>query len=486
MTSVHDDTPPPPPYDEYEGGTVTPMRRPDHDPAAEQALLAALLQNPDTVPGTETLLDPDDFYDPRHELVWTAIHTTITRDGAIPDPVTVANQLKATGDLPRVAQLLPELATHPTANPLNTHAYARVIREHAIRRQLITRGTRFLQTADTATPDQLHTVLDDWYDFGDNLTHRLAGTTIAGRPATPNIDDLLADPDDEPAWIIPGLLEHQDRVIVTAEEGAGKSTLLRQIAITAAAGIHPFTLEPITPIRVLHVDVENTHRQSKRRYRPLRIQAGHKLDPTNLYIEIRTGGVDLTQPEDATWLTQLCGTLRPDLLLIGPIYKLANGDPTEEKSAKPVAMTIDKIREKYDLGVILEAHSAKAAGGQKKRPHEPYGWSGWMRWPEFGLWLNKDGTISHWRGAREERDWPTSLQRGGEWPWMPSPEDADIKWQQIRRARTQARRPLSQRELTQITGISKGTLNRILGPGGPYGHTWPAYNDNQHAGDEPR
>lgn len=44
----------------------------------------------------------------------------------------------------------------------------------------------------------------------------------------------------------------------------------------------------------------------------------------------------------------------------------------------------------------------------------------WRRWPEFGLCLFNGGRLFHWRGDREEREWPEQMRWGGEgeWPWM--------------------------------------------------------------------
>jgi hypothetical protein len=33
------------------------------------------------------------------------------------------------------------------------------------------------------------------------------------------------------------------------------------------------------------------------------------------------------------------------------------------------------------------------------------------------LHLSANGTLEHWRGDRDTRDWPAALQRGGAWPW---------------------------------------------------------------------
>lgn len=194
MSSVHDDTPPPPYDDHVDGaGNVTPIRHrePDHDRDAERALLATLLHHPDLVEDTLDRLDGDEFYDPRHELIWTAIADTLQTDGIIPDPITVLERLRATGHAHKVAQLLPELATTNT-NPLNLSAYVRIIRDHALRRRALTDLTRALQQVETAAPDQHHTIADALYDLGDRISHHAAGT----RPTTTTHTDL--------AWLLTG------------------------------------------------------------------------------------------------------------------------------------------------------------------------------------------------------------------------------------------------------------------------------------------
>jgi hypothetical protein len=208
----------------------------------------------------------------------------------------------------------------------------------------------------------------------------------------------------------------------------------------------------------------------------MRIQAGGKLDPSRLRIELRTAGLDLTTEADRDWLLDTARHVHPDLLLIGPIYKLANGDPTEEKSAKPVAMALDAVRAEIDCAVILEAHAAKAPSGQRKRPHEPYGWSGWLRWPEVGIWLDKTGELTPWRGAREEREWPDKLERGGDWPWSPGLSETGELWTRIRNARDAFDSPMSVRDVAEVTGLSRSTVHRLIGNSGPYSSAWTTLN----------
>lgn len=451
--------------------------RPPQDLDAEKALLGALLAYPEQAEHAATLLDGPDFYLPKHETVWNTIHA-IAATGALPEPALVLDHLRHNG------HLRPTILDGPYLHTLiqNGHHgqiddYARIILEAAQLRTAQEGATRILHAIKTGRRDNVATTLGHALQALDDTVGRFGSRTTQHSRRIETIDELLAgDEDDTYDWVIPGIVERQERVILTAEEGAGKSTLLRQIAIQAAAGIHPFTGASIDPITVLHIDVENTRRQSRRRYRPMRIQAGANLDPHRLRIELRTAGIDLTTSTDRDWLTATCQHVQPDLLILGPIYKLANGDPTEEKSSKPVAMAIDAVRDAVDCAVILEAHAAKAPTGQRRRPHEPYGWSGWLRWPEVGLWLDTNGELTPWRGAREERSWPEKLERGGDWPWSPALTELADHWNDIRRARVAHAEPMSFRQLADATGKSKGHIQRLIGNNAPYAYAWRLLN----------
>jgi hypothetical protein len=245
----------------------------------------------------------------------------------------------------------------------------------------------------------------------------------------PDLDDFLASTDPDYEWIVPGLLEARDRVILTGIEGHGKSTLLRQFGVQVASGIHPFTLEPIEPKRVLLLDCENSARQLRRHLGPLRERAAAAYQAGHLRIRVAPNGIDLLLEKHCQHLAELVRANRPEVLIIGPIYKLASGDPVKEEPARAVATILDFLRSEHDLALLIEAHSPYGANGSA-RPQRPYGASLWSRWPEFGIYLAPDGKIGHWRGDREERAWPDKLARGGDenWPWIAAPDVGEGQW----------------------------------------------------------
>lgn len=326
----------------------------------------------------------------------------------------------------------------------------------------------------------------------DVTDHIAAGHTLADLinvwPAAPEpihqpieTDALLGEPEPEYDWLVPNLLERGDRLILTGPEGGGKSTLLRQMAMQLAAGIHPFTEEKLDPIRVLVVDVENSRRQIKRKLRPLRLAAPDYKPIPGLLWEIRPEGLDLLGDHDGQWLLNLVTATKPDLLITGPIYKLASGDPTEERTAKAVTEWFDRIRSDVGCAIIFEAHSPHGVDG-RKRPKRPYGASLWLRWPEFGIDLSAEGEIEHWRGPRDEREWPQALQRGGTWPWTSNVRPVDVLWSEIRRLCLEAGDELSQRDLAAITGKSQASVSRAINQ---HRNEWEDLRKHLEQGDSP-
>lgn len=241
-------------------------------------------------------------------------------------------------------------------------------------------------------------------------------TTEEGPQPDPDLDEFLTTTDPPYDWIIPGYLERTDRLIVTGEEGHGKSTLLRQIALRAASGQLPFGDGTCDPARVWFCDLENPERLARRKWAELRA-AGTSYVAGNLRVVHRPEGLNLLARSDVEWFFERVAANRPDLVVTGPLYKLADGDPVKEETARAVARCFDQLRSTFGVALLLEAHVPYADGPRSRRPIRPYGASLWSRWPELGLFLAKDGKLERWRPERDARDWPQALERSEPWPW---------------------------------------------------------------------
>jgi hypothetical protein len=432
-----------------------------HDVAAEEAALGAALLSAEARATVLEQLGQDDFYRPAHRTVYAAIRLLADRGDPV-DPITVNAELTRQGALADVGGA-PFLHTLTAAVPTVAHAghYAARIVELATLRRLIDAGIHIAQLGHEDAMDAAAAV-----ELARAIFEEVAGRVLATADAAPDaaleIDDFLNEPEPDYDFVVPGLLERGDRTILTGLEGAGKSVLGRQIAVQATAGIHPFTLETISPIRVLLVDCENSRAQVKRELRPLRLRAGSQLARGRLYVAVRPQGIDLYgDAASAAWLEARIRRATPDLMVLGPLYKLAGGDPTSEEVARKVSSVLDDLRVRYGFALRIEAHVPHGHQGGN-RPERPYGASMWLRWPEFGLHLTQTGTLTHWRGQRDEREWPASLKRGGEWPWTPDRNPREVLWGRIVARVHEDGRTYPIAGMARLLGAGHGSVQRAI------------------------
>jgi len=231
-----------PPYDPI---LPTEVQAP-HSREAEEAVLGAILINPDAYYDIAQFLQPDDFFIVRNRWIWetfTRLHETRTPI----DFLTVTQQLEEHNQLQEVggsAYIMALINQTPTS--LHAEAYGRIVEDNAIRRRMLASANELAklaynrqQTVDTLLDEAeksifglserrvrhdlqpIQTVLGDVYDRVDQLSRR--SEDIYGVPTgLIDLDRLL------------GGLQKSDLLIVAGRPGMGKTGFLLSIAKNAA------------------------------------------------------------------------------------------------------------------------------------------------------------------------------------------------------------------------------------------------------------
>jgi hypothetical protein len=414
---------------------------------SERAVLSAALYGPASMTAAARLLSDEDFWSPVHADLWR-IMRMLHAAGTVAEPRAVYNEAaKLSSEHVRV---LVDLGTQGLPFGTVEHHAAVIVRAATIRnlQQTLRRGWQ-QATSPEAEP----------VEVAESLIEQLRVTQrMQGAPDT-TIDflDIVGRVVNPADWVIPGLLAKANRIIITAPEGYGKSTLLRQIACCVAVGLHPFkaTLAQ-RPRRVYCLDAENPEDINTEEYRLL-YKALEVLDAIPgrgmLTIDERGPFIDLLNPREAASVYQRIEQLQPEMITVGPLYKLFDEDPNLEGPAKKLSGVLDRMRAICGSALITEAHSPHNDAGAPP-VLRPYGASLWRRWPEFGYCLHsvvgpeptqpKAGSptkeftaykeartewdaaqavgaskFTPWRGDRgRNREWPKRLQYGRVLPWV--------------------------------------------------------------------
>ena len=385
---------------------------------AERNLLGAVITDPRQYRLVHSLVTGADFENPNMGDVFTGVGDLVAR-GVPVDAITVMNQFPAWG--------IRGVESSEVFAWTGAEVYTRAATEyaHSVRDASVRRGLKsIVNVVMSRVGDSGSAPLDIAAGAATSLEDLRAGATSGELVAKP-LAEILAG-EDTYDWIIPGLIERQDRAVFTGGEGAGKTTLMRQMAVLSAAGIHPFTFQPIKPVNVLVVDAENTERQWRRAVRWTTARAAEigAVNPA-LSMHITAGKrIDVTRGSHLGEIHRLVDLHKPDVLFIGPLYKLVPRAITNDDDAAPLLVALDSLRER-GIALIMEAHAGKANGNDGERNLAPRGSAALMGWPEFGLGLRHTEDPSlvdviRWRGDRDERDWPTRMYRGGDWPWTPT------------------------------------------------------------------
>lgn len=390
----------------------------------EALLIGACLHPNDGYRYAAKVARAEDFRNWNYGKLFRAIGD-LDKDGVAAEPGTLA-QVYAEYEIQQSSLPVTDLWNLLTAvgNGEQAEFYGLKVHDAARRRRAyaaLTQALTHLEHEGITVDETLHRL--------DGSMKELSSDTVHDRINPELLYNLLADfnPDEAYDWLVPGLLERGDRMIVTAADGYGKSTWLRLLSLQMAGGIHPVHKRKVhfEPIRVMYIDPENTRKQWLRESNPMvRAMLPYaQVNPSlNLHLA-NTPRLSLVKGHDLARIHRLIDQHKTDLVVIGPLYKITAGSLNNEDDAAMLINSLDSIHDR-GVALMMEAHPAKGSNGYKN--WTPRGSAALSGWPEFGLALTPDPDdddaciVERWRGQRDaSREWPQKLVRGGSLPWLP-------------------------------------------------------------------
>jgi replicative DNA helicase len=217
-----------------------------HSREAEEAVVGAVLINPEVYYDVAQFLSADDFYIHRHRWIWEAF--TRLHEQRIPiDLLTLSEELDKVGQLAEIggpAYLTALVNQVPSS--LNAESYGRIVEGHAIRRKMINAANQIAALAYNEK-NVVDMVMDEAEKAVFNvserrLRHDLQPISSVLSDYYDRIDELAKRPDEffgVPTGFIDldrllSGLQPSDLLIIAGRPGQGKTGFLLTIAKNAA------------------------------------------------------------------------------------------------------------------------------------------------------------------------------------------------------------------------------------------------------------
>ena len=353
-----------------------------HSREAEEAVLGAVMINPETYYEVAQFLRGDDFYIHRHRWIWDVFVRLHEMRRPI-DFLTVSEELDQLNQLAEIggpAYLSTLINNVPTS--LHAEAYGRIVEETSIRRRMINAANDIAKIAyqedlgvDTAMDEaekavfgvserRLNTslqpiqeVLSDYYERIDRLSHR--DEEILGVPTGfIDLDRLLSG------------LQSSDLLIIAGRPGQGKTAFMMSAAKNAAQRnkhVAIFSLEMSNDQLVQRLIAQETGIDSQRLRTgkledhewPLFAQAIEVLGDTRIFLDDTPA---ITPLQLRTKCRRLHMEFKLDLIVIDYIQLMSSGLRSENRvqEVSYISRHLKILAKELNVPVLAAAQLSRA------------------------------------------------------------------------------------------------------------------------------
>jgi hypothetical protein len=343
---------------------------PPHNIEAEQCLLGAIFINNEAFAAVDTLVDATDFFEPNHQEIFT-ICSELIEAGQLASPITVKTFLpmdRNVGNLTS-SQYLARLAAEATT-VINAPDYARIVRDLAIRRNLIAAAEDCAIAAKT-------TAVDVPAEQIAAATVKQVEEIVAGRTSSSNnnggdarlmtaAEFLKLDLPPRQKIVAPWLPE-KGLTMIYSPRGVGKTLLGMTSAYAIAAGADFLGFKAEKSRKVLYIDGEMPAETMQERLAAI-VAGFTKQPPADDYFRIlssdlgEVGLPDLAKPEGQAFFD--AKVRDAEVLFLDNISTLVrSGKENEAEGWLPVQNWVLDHR-RAGRSVVLLHHAGKA-GAQR-------------------------------------------------------------------------------------------------------------------------
>lgn len=191
--------------------------------------------------------------------------------------------------------------------------------------------------------------------------------------------EVMSNLQSSPGWQVQGFWMKRSHGIVAGEPKSFKSTLVMDMAMSIASGepfLGKYAIDQQGP--VLYIQNENAHWIMKDRFEKMLVNKGlvgkiHRSKdrlqvewpPEIPFYMINQKNYMINNPEHQAFLEETIARMRPELIVLDPLYLMFDGDIASAQDLFPVLQWLLYIKNEYKCGVLVIHHYNKS--GESKR-----------------------------------------------------------------------------------------------------------------------
>lgn len=191
--------------------------------------------------------------------------------------------------------------------------------------------------------------------------------------------------------IAEGFLYREASLMISSQPSIGKSVLAIQAAIELSNGLPLFgSLRVPSPIKVWYIQAERSDTESIERIKLMTKSATTPFSFKNLYLDTQLQSLNFLNPEHFTEILERGHSIKPDLIIIDPLYGLAGG-LSKDEVACGVTKNFTILKSELKCALWINHHTVKSTydivDGKKVEKGDPFYGAQWLKAHVTGSYL---------------------------------------------------------------------------------------------------
>ncbi len=189
-----------------------------------------------------------------------------------------------------------------------------------------------------------------------------------------SLSQMLNTPEIEEKYLVKPLLSRGDKGFIVSSYKMGKTLFLAQLTLCLSMATPFLGFEIPEPAKVLNIRFEVKDLRFRKRLQSQVNGLGSiddlKIEP--IFELVR--GFNINDKKDFEWLLGMVDKHEAEVLMLDPLYKIANMDLKDTANAMPLIRRFDSVIERFpDLLIITAHHLRKQTGDERDSWDSTYG-----------------------------------------------------------------------------------------------------------------